>query len=157
MTILSVLGLRQMKGCDADGSDDSTNAPQSTMGFTVMLGFMFLLLWFCLRRYGQANADVDVENEPDAEPAAISEHTAPSEAAAVEVPPEPMRHHSIQPTVEGYLVWLNERCSRRRDNAATVERRLLYEERVTILYGLKSAVEDLMKTFVPQHTEHLET
>ena len=43
--------------------------------------------------------------------------------------------------MDGYLVWLIERCCRRRDNADTVERLLLYEERVTILYGLKSAVE----------------
>ena len=37
--------------------------------------------------------------------------------------------------------WFIERCCRRRDNAATTERRLLYEERVTIWHGLKFAVE----------------
>ena len=42
--------------------------------------------------------------------------------------------------LEDYMRWLVERCSRRRDNAPTHERRRLYEERVTILYGLISAM-----------------
>ena len=46
-----------------------------------------------------------------------------------------------QPTVEGYVNWLLERCCRRRDSASSHERRLLYEERVTILHGLKFAIE----------------
>ena len=55
----------------------------------------------------------------------------------------PHGRQRIEPTVEGYLNWLIERCCRRRDGAATTERRLLYEEleRVTIWHGLKFAVE----------------
>lgn len=157
MTILSVLGLLQMKGCDGGEFDEPSNASLGMMAFTVMLGFMFLLLWFCQRRDGQANADANVENEPDAEPAAFSDPTVLEETVADENLPEPARPQRIQPTVEGYLIWLIERCCRRRDSAATVESRLLYEERVTILYGLKSAVEGPDENSVQQLTEHWET
>lgn len=130
MTILSVLGLLQMKGCDENESRDLPNASRSIMAFTVMLGFMFLLFWFWLRRDGQANADANVENEPNTEPSAatISDPTVLDETAAGEIPSELARHQRVQPTVDGYLVWLIERCCRRRDNADTVERRLLHEE-----------------------------
>ena len=133
-----------MKGRHENASRDLPNASQRTIVFTVMLGFMFFLLWFWLRRDGQANADANVENEPNTEPSAatISDPRVLDEAAACEIslelaagaiPSEFARHQRVQPTVGGYLVWLIERCCTRRDNADAVERRLLYEERVTIL------------------------
>ena len=82
-------------------------------------------------------------DEPDAEPAIHEETAVVDESAAVtgEEDRAELVEPRVEPTVEGYLNWLIERCSRRRDNATTSERRLLYEERVTVLYGLKSAVE----------------
>ena len=78
-------------------------------------------------------------DEPDAEPAIHEETAVVDESAAVtgEEDRAELVEPRAGPTVEGYLNWLIERCRRRRDNATTSELRLLYEERVTILYGLK--------------------
>eukprot|EP00435_Cladocopium_sp_Y103_P047691 s412_g14.t1 len=51
-----------------------------------------------------------------------------------------MRQHAVEPTPEGYMGWLIERCERRYNNAETRERRILYGERVTLLHGLQSAM-----------------
>ena len=55
-----------------------------------------------------------------------------------ELPPP----HAAQrePNAEDYMAWMIQRCSRRRDNAESHDRRRLYEERVTILHGLVSAM-----------------
>ena len=142
MTILSVLGLLQMKRCDGDDGEASPVPSLSLMVLTAVLGFLFLLVWTCVRMGWYGSRNLADGNEPDAEPAS-SDEPAVVEAAthAVEEslfgPVEPR----VETTVEGYLNWLIERCCRRRDNTNTRERCLLYEERVRILYGLKSAVE----------------
>ena len=43
-------------------------------------------------------------------------------------------------TAENYVVWLLDRCCRRRDQTSDGNRRRLYEERVTILLGPRSAL-----------------
>ena len=43
-------------------------------------------------------------------------------------------------TAESYVAWLLERCCGRRDQSVNGDRRRLYEERVTILFGFRSAL-----------------
>lgn len=49
----------------------------------------------------------------------------------------PQTHPAL--TAENYIAWMIERCSRRRDATGDHDRRRLYEERVTSLYGLRVA------------------
>lgn len=49
MTILSALGLLQTKGCDEGETDAPSSSSHGMMAFTAVLGFMFLLVWFCVR------------------------------------------------------------------------------------------------------------
>ena len=97
------------------------------MSFTAVLGFMFLLFWFCVGRGRQANANLNHENEPGAEPAVSSDPTVFYDTLADEDHQQPADgRQRTEPTVEGYLNWLIEPCCRRRDSDATTERRLLY-------------------------------
>ena len=50
------------------------------------------------------------------------------------------RHEPIQHSLHCYTNWMIERCARRRDGTEDHNRRRLYEERVTILHGLKAAL-----------------
>eukprot|EP00435_Cladocopium_sp_Y103_P016294 s1770_g4.t1 len=114
MTILSVLGLLQMKGCEEDSNDVSPGASLGLMAFTAVLGFLFLMVWLCA--CGRRRRAPNVE-EPDAEPAAYGEPTAFDEAAVWEGEHTALEDHvteasqmpssstdrprAIEPTVEG--------------------------------------------------------
>ena len=141
MMILSALGLLQMKGCDEVGADEASGTSYGMMVSTLVLGFIFLVFWFCMRRNGQVIANLDDENEPNATPAVSNEPTVIDDEMVDTTNVASSSSSTRPPTVEGYLNWPLERCCRRRDNALTHERRLLYEERVTILHGLKFAIE----------------
>jgi hypothetical protein len=74
----------------------------------------------------EANDGADIPaSEIDAAPPAPSGASSSSETAL---------------TAENYVAWLLERCCRRRDQTTDGDRRRLYEERVTILFELRSAL-----------------
>ena len=81
--------------------------------------------------------------EPDAEPEVLhGPHALDQLDEASTMMPELPPPHAAQrePNAEDYMAWMIHRCSRRRDNAESHDRRRLYEERVTILHGLVSAM-----------------
>eukprot|EP00435_Cladocopium_sp_Y103_P006373 s485_g2.t1 len=45
-----------------------------------------------------------------------------------------------EPTAEDYVAWMLERCMHRRSSAEDPDRRKIYNERVTILHGLRRAM-----------------
>ena len=150
MSLISVLGLMNLKGCDAD---ESENPSYGLLAFTVVFGLCCTLLWMML---GSGNQNQLAQNEPDAEPLVdegddmdVDAGTAPPASEAVTAPSLPASStempSSARPTdplltAENYVAWLLERCCRRRDQAVDHGRRRLYEERVTILLGLRAAL-----------------
>ena len=157
MSLISVLGLMNLTGCDADGSE---NPSYGLLAFTVVFGLCCTLLWMML---GSGNQNQLAQNEPDAEPLvdesddmdvdagialpASEAATALSlPASSTEMPSDARRANPIL-TAENYVAWLLERCCRRRDQAVDHGRRRLYEERVTILLGLKAALESPHEMF----------
>ena len=76
MMILGALGLLQMKGCDEVEPHEASSASYGIMVFTLVLGFIFMVFWFCLRRNEQVNANMDPENGPNANPAVSNEPVA---------------------------------------------------------------------------------
>ena len=93
-----------MKGCGRGETNTPSNSSHGMMAFTAVLGFMFLLFWFCVRRGRQANANLNYENEPNAEPADFSDPTVFGETLAEEDHQQPADgRQKIEPTVEGYL------------------------------------------------------
>jgi hypothetical protein len=105
---------------------------------------------------GNGNQNQLAQNDPDAEPLVdesddmdVDAGTAPPASEAVTAPSLPASStempSSARPTdplltAENYVAWLLERCCRRRDQAVDHGRRRLYEERVTILLGLRAAL-----------------
>jgi hypothetical protein len=89
------------------------------------------------------------QNEPDAEPT-VSENfetesmenaaVTASAADATSAMPSSSSAADTVLTAENYVRWLLTRCARRRDQTNDADRRRLYEERVTILLGLQSAL-----------------
>lgn len=91
-----------------------------------------------------------LSDEPDAEPAGMADphHVddgvdssfaeVPSSSTDLPTAARPPQTHPAL-TAENYIAWMIERCSRRRDATGDHDRRRLYEERVTILYGLRAA------------------
>eukprot|EP00435_Cladocopium_sp_Y103_P049571 s1997_g15.t1 len=67
VSILSLLGLLQLKGCQPGLSDHAGHPGLDLMVFTMVLGLLFVLLWICLRDNRQVNV------EPDAGPEAIGD------------------------------------------------------------------------------------
>ena len=159
--ILSVLSLLTLKGCAED--DDLSSSP--TVGllvFALVFGFCCTVFWMVVNGM-QRNQQA--QNEPDAEPMVNEENEVERNVVAY-VPPVsvemernvvayvPSSEIDAAPpalsggssssgtalTAENYVVWLLDRCCRRRDQTSDGNRRRLYEERVTILLGLKSAL-----------------
>ena len=64
MSLISVLGLMNLKGCDADGSEDPS---YGFLAFTVVFGFCRTSFWMMC---GSGNQNQLARNEPDAEPLA---------------------------------------------------------------------------------------
>ena len=64
MSLISVLGLMNLKGCDADGSEDPS---YGLLAFTVVFGLCCTVLWMMC---GSGNQNQLAQNEPDAEPLA---------------------------------------------------------------------------------------
>ena len=89
---------------------------------------IYLAFWFANGFHGVEGP----QGEPDAEPEAANTIEA-------DHPPNHQRA-AVEPTPEGYVAWLIERCERRYLQAGSAERRALYSKRVTILYGLQSAL-----------------
>eukprot|EP00435_Cladocopium_sp_Y103_P033686 s4053_g8.t1 len=129
MSILSALSLLQLRGCDpVDDSGDHDGFSACIIGFTVLLGFAVFL--FMPHFFMQPVAPLQ-QLEPDAGtdvmPPVSSELDggASTNAPANNDVPN-MRRHAVEPTPEGYIAWLIERCERRYNNAETRERRILY-------------------------------
>eukprot|EP00435_Cladocopium_sp_Y103_P049165 s951_g14.t1 len=173
-TILSVLSLHQLKGCQGDHDDDGTST-SSLVIFTLVLGFVVLAVCRFMGFLQQHVQLRDDDVEPDAEPAHGQGRASPawrivSETAVhsehmedVEMVHDPTAASSTSiadearmqlafaipstardmPTPEGLLRWLLARCRRRLDNSGlNLERRNLYLERIEVLRGLQSALEN---------------
>ena len=141
-----------LKGCDGN-----ENPSFGLVVFPVVSGLCCTLVWMMFRVGNQVgNQNQQLQNEPDAEPMLddsvdmdvdagstmpVSEtptsHEMPSSSAGA-----PSHAPPADPilTAENYVAWLLERCCRRRDQSGNGDRRRLYEERVTILFGLRSAL-----------------
>ena len=141
-----------LKGCDG-----SENPSYGLVAFTVVFGLCCILVWMMLRVGNQiGNQNQQLQNEPDAEPAVddtadmdvddVLSMPASTTLTSREMPSSSAGAPSHAPpadpvlTAENYVAWLLERCSRRRDQSADHNRRRLYEERMTILLGLRGAL-----------------
>ena len=72
------------------------------MLFTVVLGLaIYYVFWFAKRFHGVEDPQVEPDAEPEAASALEADHPSNHQRAAVE------------PTPEGYVSWLIERCERR--------------------------------------------
>ena len=101
---------------------------------------VLLFWWFCSgNRRNNEN-----QFEPDAEPDASLAHNPQAHDEDVEMSvaaeAEPQELQRREPNAEDYVAWLIERCERRRLSADNGARRILYNERITILHGLRSAM-----------------
>jgi len=141
LAMLSALSLFQ-KGCD--GELDSDSQPSWAMVlFTAILGLVVLLIWWMWSGNHHDNAN---QFEPDAEPDAHLAHNpaaAHDEDVEMSVAAEAEPQQELQrrePNAEDNVSWLIERCGRRRLTAQDGARRILYNERITILHGLQSAM-----------------
>ena len=138
------MSLVQLKGCNSEDVSEATCPEPGLLAFAFVFGLLFIFLWICLRN----NQQQDVE--PDAEPGTMYDPLILDdldEAATRNEPPPPSSSaRGSEPNAEDYMRWLVERCSRRRDNAPTHGCRRLYEERVTILYGLILAMRSPVET-----------
>jgi hypothetical protein len=103
LSILSVLSLVQLKGCN--GEDVRGNTPElGLLAFTCVLGLLFIFLWICLRN----NQQQDVE--PDAEPGTMDDPLILDdldEAATLNEPPPPSSSaRGPEANAEDYMRWL---------------------------------------------------
>ena len=131
--ILRALSLVNLKGCE----DSTVTAGRSSgfglglMIFTALIGLAVLLLMTRLsdRQFAEPQA------EPDAEPAALATDDEAGDVipAAPVLPPEAIQAPRRQPTPEGMIIWLMERCLRRRDRQIDRTRYNMYNDRVYIL------------------------
>ena len=137
LSILSVWDLVQLKCCNSEDVTEATSPELGLLAFTCVLGLLFIFLWICLRNNQQQDVEPDAERDTMDDPL-ISDDL--DETATLNEPPPFSSVRGPEPNAEDYMRWLVERCSRHRDNAPTHERRRLYEERATILYGLRSAM-----------------
>jgi len=146
LSILSVLSLLTLKGCCED--DDLSSSPAvGILVFTLVFGFCCTLFWMMVNGRHQNQL---AQNEPDAEPMVnegiemeVNDGTTIPASEADTAPPAPSNASPTDPvlTAENYVAWLLERCCRRRDQSVDGDRRRLYDkERVTILFGLRSAL-----------------
>ena len=146
LSVLSVLGLLNLKGCSEDMAE-SSDVSFGMMAFTFVLGFLCLLAWRWMRvgnvaHMGEPDEEPMVNDGASMEVDSTGGHELPSSSAAE----APTRAAPVL-TAENYILWLLERCSRRRDQAMDDNRRQLYQERVTILYSLKAALESPHEMF----------
>ena len=137
LSILSVWDLVQLKGCNSEDVTEARSPELGLLAFTCVLGLLFIFLWICLRNNQQQDVEPDAERGTMDDPL-ISDDL--DETATLNEPPPSSSIRGPEPNAEDYMRWLVERCARHRDNAPTHERRRLYEERATILYGLRSAM-----------------
>ena len=119
MSILSVLGLLNLKGCDEDISEPS-NSSFCVMAFTLLFGFLCMLAWKLMIMENVAPA---LSDEPDAEPAGMADphHVddgvdssfaeVPSSSTDLPTAARPPQTHPAL-TAENYIAWMIERCSR---------------------------------------------
>ena len=150
--ILSVLSLLTLKGC-AEDNDVSSSPTVGLLVFTLVLGFCFTIFWMMVNGL-QRNRPVN--NEPDAEPAvseSLGTEAMDNATSAMPTADAPLSMPSSGSaadtalTAENYVRWLLRRCARRRDEANDPIRRRLYEERITILLGLQSALTSQHASF----------
>ena len=138
-SILGALSLLTLKGCnDAAISSDDAGYGFLSMICAAVLGLAILLVMtWCSSQ--QVNDHVEPDEEPEvASPVADLPASAEIDNVfgGVNVPllplgaPQPLR---TQPAPEGMLLWLMERCLRRRDRQASRERYNMYNERVEVL------------------------
>ena len=125
MAILSALSLLQIQGCEI------SEPSWGVMMFTAVIGFVILrgLTWVSLFQFGhhpQLQAQQSEVPEPDSE----QEPTPPQPPLHIDLPSR------NQPTPEGMIIWMTERCLRRRDRCPQRERYNLYNERIQILDNL---------------------
>ena len=143
--ILSVLSLLTLKGC-AEDNDVPSSPAVGLLVFTLVFGFCCIAFWMMVNGLQQNR---QAQNEPDAEPT-VSENfetesmenaaVTASAADATSAMPSSSSAADTVLTAENYVRWLLTRCARRRDQTNDADRRRLYEERVTILLGLQSAL-----------------
>lgn len=67
LSILSVLNLVQLKGCNNEDVSEAAYPGLGLLAFTVVLCLLFIFLWMCLRNTQQQNV------EPDAEPGTLDD------------------------------------------------------------------------------------
>ena len=132
-SILGALSLLTLKGCnDAEAPTDDAGYGILSMICAAVLGFVILLVMtWCSSQ--QVNDHVEPDEEPQvASPVAETNNST----AGLNVPFLPLgalQPLRTQPTPEGMLLWLMERCLRRRDRQASRERYNMYNERVEVL------------------------
>ena len=133
-SILGALSLLTLKGCNnVEVSTDDAGYGFLSMIFTASIGLAILLVmtWY-------SSQQVNDHVEPDEEPQVASTPVAETDnsAAGPNVPFLPLgalQPLRTQPTPEGMLLWLMERCLRRRDRQVSRERYNMYNERVEVL------------------------
>eukprot|EP00435_Cladocopium_sp_Y103_P013869 s693_g3.t1 len=142
MSILSVLALLGLKGCEKEEPTPSTPT-FAVVTVTMLLGLACVFFWKWLHVGGHQVHEA--HEEPHAEPPATSawqtmdehgldEATQLSASMQVEPPHQPL-------TEEHYKKWFIQRCARRRDATADHDRKRRYEERVTILCGFRASLQ----------------
>ena len=98
------------------------------MLLTAFLGLAVLLALTWL-----SNRQSTDSHEPDAEPEVSSAEDIPAPEQRPLLPNEAIRPPGPRPTPHGMLLWLMERCLRRRDRQPDRERYNMYNERVEVL------------------------
>ena len=143
ISLLSALSLLQAQGCQKDEDHSRVSGiPFNMIAFTVMVGFGIALFFI----WANGPRVAREEGEPDAEPAT----TDPTQIDATPAvftdsvsSSQPAGSNSFaarQPTAENYIAWLIERVERRYREIQSEKRIILYGECVTILHGLRSAM-----------------
>ena len=129
-SILGALSLLTLKGCDhVSVSSDDAGYGFFAMIFIAVVGFVVLLgmAWLSVRQFPD-------HHEPDEEPdVTLQDYTDSTTRRAPLLPAEAVRPPGPRPTSEGMLLWLMERCLRRRDRQVSRERYNMYNERVEAL------------------------
>ena len=115
LSVLSVLGLLNLKGCNED-MPESSNASFGVMAFTLLFGFSCLLAWIWMR--GE-RVELAAPLEPDAEPetttnphtvddyADVSHAEVPSSSTDLPTTTRPARTH---PALTALLYQLDDRA-----------------------------------------------